>query len=62
MPAKLIFERIITAQSNPQVKFHDLFFVIIILKEIPSSDSVCSESSSETLLIIGLPENQSRRQ
>lgn len=57
---KLNFKRIITAQSNPQVKFH-AFFLITIFKESPSSDSVYSESSSETLFIICLPENQSKR-
>lgn len=58
---KLSFKRIITAQSNPQVKFQDFFFSTIILKETPSSDSMYSESSSETLFIICLPENQSKR-
>lgn len=36
-------------------------FLKIILKNIPSSDSVNSESSSETLFIICLSENQSKR-
>lgn len=54
MPAKLSFKRIITAQSNPQVRFHDFF----ILKEIPLSELLHSECSSETSFIICLPENQ----
>lgn len=59
MPVELSFKRIIAAQILSS-SFMPFFF-LIILKKIPSSDSVYSESSSETLFIICISENQNKK-
>lgn len=59
MPVELSFKRIIAAQILSS-SFMPFFF-LIILKKISSSDSVYSGSSSETLFIIWISENQSKK-